>query len=707
MHTIARMLYVGLLAGTGFALLGGADSAVPARDGGESSARVATPLAREVYLAGGLSDEALIALGSAVAGRPGAMLLLDSKPLTPYLRHFLAAYCPDRVIPVGTFPGGKAELERRLGLEVATPIPWSAGPPRELWQAIFPKADCLVVCSAWPRANLLRAACLAALRGAPLWVGGNQPAETFLLQPWLQRWGTREVLLAGALDRVQIPAGPVLRVVPLRSAEAIDSACERCLRASGRIENAVLANPADGGKNMGGMSVLAPWLAVSRHATLLLTNDTGTDVAGVVARARQRKALHHLDTLILAANLKALPMLQRPNPIPGDRDPAIDLEPLTPGLAAAETSDCTEEGPVSYAVGRLFHDDRAVVPLMLARQELMRQAAGPRRALVASNPGGSLPLLEAFSRNTAQELGNAGYEVTARFGKALTGPELRKEMIGKDVLLWEGHHNTLIKDWAFASWDEPLPPTFVFLQSCLALKDYKVGPLLGRGAVGVVGSSTRTYSASGGALSLAFFNALLYEGQTLGGSLRQAKNFLLAYARLKEKRLGAQAARTGANHRAAWAFTLWGDPTFRLPLPGAPVSALPAVRHEVQGNTIHVELPSDLLGKVRTSKYRVQMLPNGRLAGLVRKKGDEEDGQPLVPFVFVEFSLPRARPGQTPRLRTRLPGSHWVLLWDARRRTGYLLASPRPRDSGELRFQVDWPGPTVVEGAASGREEVR
>ena len=54
----------------------------------------------------------------------------------------------------------------------------------------------------------------------------------------------------------------------------------------------------------------------------------------------------------------------------------------------------------------------------------------------------------------------------------------------------------------------------------------------------MVGSSTRTYSGSGGAFSLAFFNALLYDGQSLGGSLRQAKNFLLAYALLKEKRLG-------------------------------------------------------------------------------------------------------------------------------------------------------------------------
>jgi hypothetical protein len=131
-------------------------------------------------------------------------------------------------------------------------------------------------------------------------------------------------------------------------------------------------------------------------------------------------------------------------------------------------------------------------------------------------------------------------------------------------------------------------------------------------------------------------------------------------------------------------------------LPTAPASALSAVRYEVTGNTIVIELPSELHGKVNSAKYQVQMPPNSRLAGLVRKS-KEEEAQPLVPFVFAEVHLPRARPGQSPRLRTRLPASNWVFLWDARRRTGYVLAAPRSRDGSEMRFQIDWSGPTVVE----------
>src|SRR5207244_6354868 len=106
-------------------------------------------------------------------------------------------------------------------------------------------------------------------------------------------------------------------------------------------------------------------------------------------------------------------------------------------------------------------------------------------------------------------------------------------------------------------------------QSCLALSEEKALPVLRRGSVAVVGSSTRTYSGSGGAFSLAFLDAMLYEDQTVGGALRQAKNFLLTYQLLKEKRLGPQARLAGANQRAPWAFTLAGDPPlkFRRPAP--------------------------------------------------------------------------------------------------------------------------------------------
>jgi hypothetical protein len=674
MQTIARMLVVGLLAGLGFVLVGGAGPtarrAPPAH----------VPAGRVVYLAGRLSDEALVALGAAVASRPGAVLLLDSRPQSRYLKHFLSAYHPEHVVAVGGFDEDAAGLSRRLGVAVGPVLPWpDDGPPLEVWAHLFERVDRVVVCPAGSRELLLQSACLAGAVAAPLWVVRD---DGDALRRCLGEWKTREVFLTGAAT-VRLEA-PGRKVRKLPTAGAVQAACVRRLAARGRVDRAVVVNPADTGKGLGGMSALGPWLATRKQA-VLLCSGAGTDVAHIVKEASNRRHLSRLDTLILLANLKAIAMQQRPNPIPADRDKQIELEPLTPSKGE----------PFSYAVGRLFHDDRAVVPLMLARQRLMAGQSGPRKALVASNPGGGLNLLETLSRNTAQELRNTGWDVAALYGNDVTAAVLRRQMVGPDLFLWEGHHNTLIKEWGFSTWDEAMPPTFVFLQSCLALMDYKVQPLLARGAVGVLGTSTRTYSGSGGAFSLAFINGLTYEDRPLGDSLRQAKNFLLAYALLKQKRLGGQAVRTGANHRAAWSFTLWGDPTFRLPQPPRPDAALPPLHHEVTGNTIVLDLPEQWHGKVKCSRYEVQMPPGARLAGLVRKSRPEKP-YPLVPLLFAEVHLPRARAGLTPRLRSRVPARQWVFVWDERRRTGYLLVmAPRPA-AGELRFHVDWTGASMA-----------
>jgi hypothetical protein len=325
---------------------------------------------------------------------------------------------------------------------------------------------------------------------------------------------------------------------------------------------------------------------------------------------------------------------------------------------------------------------------MLARQRLLRKHPGKRHVLVVSNPAGGLPLLEAFSRNTVLEFRNAGYRTTAIFGRAANRTRIRRALPKQDIFLWEGHHSILIKTYHVHEWTEPLRPALIFLQSCLALEDYKAQPFLHRGALAVVGSSTRTYSASGGALTLAFFDALHYDRQSLGGGLRHAKNFLLAYALLKQKRLGKEATRGGANLRTAWAFTLWGDPTVVLPPARRPKHALAPVEPQVRGNTIVIALPDTAYARVTKNPYQTEMRPNARLAGLL-KEGDE-GGRLLVPFVFAEVRLPRAPRGKQPVLKTRLPGRQWVFCWDGRRKCGYLLVTPRNQELRELRFHVRW-----------------
>jgi hypothetical protein len=334
----------------------------------------------------------------------------------------------------------------------------------------------------------------------------------------------------------------------------------------------------------------------------------------------------------------------------------------------------------------VFHRDPAVAALLLARPRLIRNE-GPPRVLLVSNPSGGLPLLETISRVTARDLHNAGCDAVALFRNEATAPRLRGLLPEQDVFIWEGHHATLTR-FGVPSWREPLRPSLVFLQSCLALSESEATPFLERGAAAVVGSSARTYSATGGAFSLAYFNALLYEGKTAGQALRQAKNFLLLYARLKEKRLGAAAKLGGANVRSAWAFTLWGDPTLRPPRPRPPGDALPAVRHTLEGDTLTLTVPAAKYPPVKTSKYEARAWPNARLAGLVRRGEGALRG--LVPMLFAEVPFPGGPAGKAPRLSGGLAPDRWAFAWDARRRCGYLLVLPRSDEAGEVRFRVAW-----------------
>lgn len=637
---------------------------------------------RTVFLARDLTDENLIVLGATLAAwRENSVLLLDSTKASPYLKSFLAAYKPGSIVPVGDDTDGIADMEHRLNVKTSPPLTWTHGPPLELWRSLFKRTDEVVVCPAHPRGTLLQAACLAAALRAPLYVVHGRDSETTKLTKRLGEWRTRRVHLVGKAEKLAEKLTGIEHVL-LDGENAVAAAYQRELAHRGRIDNAIFVNPYDTGDELGGTSALAPWLACKRRAALLLTNADGTNVAEVMERAQRREALRHLDSLLYLANLKAIPVWHRPNPIPGDKDQQIEMEPMTP----------SGNRPFTYSIGRLFHEDRAVVPLMLARQRMFLESGQPLKALVASNSGGGLSLLETFSRNTIEGLRYAGVETTTRIGNQINRDEVRKLMPKHNLFLWEGHSGTLMNEYEFPTWDDALPPTFVFLQSCLSLTEPRVGALLQRGGFAVLGSSTRTYSGSGGACSLAFFNSVLYENRPVGDALRQAKNFLLAYSLLKEKRLGKEATRTGANIRSAWAFTLWGDPALKLPLPSRTrneEACVSFVRHEVQGNNIVVSLPEKPESSVQTEKYRTELLPNERAAGLVKKE-KIEDRRPLVPFVFVEVHLPRARMGLTPHLSSRLPSNRWVFCWDERRRCGYLLVVPRGQDTEEMRFHVRW-----------------
>jgi hypothetical protein len=631
---------------------------------------------RVVYVVGELSAEDLLSFTSAVAtGDPSPVVLLDTPGSGPYLKGFLTAYRPGRVVPVGTFSDTAPEREQRLGVTLAAALAWKDGPPAPLYDALFPQAERVVVCPAKPRGQLLHAACLAGAARAPLFVLRGAAGESDYLARRVADWKPAEVIAVGEAEAACRTLKDS-KVTPLGDEAALSAELLRRQLAHGKVDTLVVANPADATKGAS-LARLAPWLALQRRAALLLTNDDGDNTAALVRAALKNSDLRRLENLILLADLKAIPMEKRKNPAEG-KDENIEMEPLTPD----------GEDAFSFATGRLFSDDPGLVTLALARQRLM-VGDGPRKAVVASNPGGGLPLLEMFSRHTARELKNRGYETTAMFEDDVKADDLRRAWPDADLFLWEGHYKTMVEEFKVPTWTEPLKPSLVFLQSCLALNPEEVRPLVKRGAVAVVGSSTRTYSGTGGAFSLAFFDATLYEDQSLGGSLRQAKNFLLTWSLLKQKRLGESAKLAGANVRSAWAFTLWGDPTLKLPKPQPPRDTLPGVRSEVKDDVVTIVRPEQMYEKMKTENHVGTIWPNARLAGLVTKPDEDKDRR-LIPLLFAEVKLSPPAARKVPRLVGRVSGNSYAFVWDARRESGYLLVVPPSRQTGDLKFEVRW-----------------
>lgn len=627
--------------------------------------------ARTVVLAGDVTDHDLLRISTAAGD---AVLLLDRPVLEAPNRRFLQSFAPERVVSVGSFTQNIQERYQLSGKLTDTASPENG--------SIFPErtSATLVVCPAEPRAALLQAACLAASLHADLQICNEEGSDI------VPRKASRSVEKVYAVGTAVAECRRrwANRVICLENTQAVTAAHVRQLRQDTVIRTLVVANPADLAPGKGRLSSLAPWVAQQKQAALVLTNDEGTDVAAKVHAAVRQPGLTQVDTLILLASLHGIPMEKRPNPAPG-KDTEITLEPLTP----------LGSDLFSFAIGRLFHEEPGMIPLMLARERLLPRSPASRKVLLVSNPGGGLSLLESISRNTAKEFQNRGYDATTMFHNEVQPDAVRKLMPEQDIFLWEGHYRTMVDRFCMPKWNEPLQPSLVFLQSCLALNENETRPLFERGALALVGSPTRTYSGSGGAFTLSFFDALLYEERSLGGSMRQAKNFLMAYALLKEKRLGDGAKLAGANRRSAWAFTLWGDPTLRLPQPPVPANAMPIVRCTVRGDSLTLTLPDTRYPKVHTGDFEAELWPNARLAGLVTKDRVDDERR-LVPMLFAEVALPKAPVGKTPRLTSRLPDDNWVFAWDGRRRTGYLLALPRARDRERLRFQIHWESEAVT-----------
>jgi hypothetical protein len=222
---VARALFFSLLVGLGIGLLGGP---VPGTNSSLGAALLASPAQpqaeRVVFLAGGLTQEQLVTLstGLVASGHRGTLLIHSSKS-SPYHKLFLRSFQPQRLVPVGSFPNGGADLEDQLGTKPEATVEWKRGPPWLLWQGLFPRAERVVVCPAEPYPLLLQAACLAGVAQAPLFVTRGGAHEAKELKQLLTEWHAHTIFAVGKAEKLWHGV-PGLQVIRLADEEAVAAA---------------------------------------------------------------------------------------------------------------------------------------------------------------------------------------------------------------------------------------------------------------------------------------------------------------------------------------------------------------------------------------------------------------------------------------------------------------------------------------------------
>jgi hypothetical protein len=477
------------------------------------------------------------------------------------------------------------------------------------------------------------------------------PLDTVYVTPSASAWRPR---LAAAASRV----------VDITTAEAL----WRHLSAAGAPppRAVVIANPADrtGLFSPSALSLVAPLLAAVHRAPLFLT-----DAAAAAAVERGTLAFLaaldlHPTHLVLVGDELALRSHVVPDPVLA----AGGAEARGGGttLRVELFSEIQHERPQDFAVGRLVAEDAAAASALLARQ-LHRASRGTKPAAFLVNADEIFPLGETIARTTIADLQNAGIATRAHHREAITTDTVRAALQEADVLVWEGHPRDLtLEERGGIAVDRV--PSLIVLQGCYTLDRSDPFILIDKGTTAIVATSAAVYSAPGSGFARAFFDALVHEQADLGTALRNARNYLLALARLQRERQHPEWQKT---YRAALAFALWGDPTRRAPLrPGAP--AIAPAEWQLGDRRLALRIPATRLRPVSVGPYRAQAPPRAMYGGLLLR--DEANGEARQ-LKELYFTVRSASPERSVACAPR-DGWDVVSLFAPRTQTLTVLARP-------------------------------
>ncbi len=519
---------------------------------------------------------------------------------------------------------------------------------------------------------IIAGALLADGLAAPLLIRDRAETREAMLAA-LRGLGVEQVFLAASDPRRAAAwAGedPRVRVVPRR---VIESSRVAQLGAD-KVRTVVLARVPDQGAGVGLTAWLGPYWCVARGAPLVLCDSaSAVSAEAEVMQSIERHRLRPRTLTILAdygsigsetVEIDAGPT----EPLQGNGQPNAPVAPAATGNAngkyqVAREPQVPAASPEALAlgVGRVPLAALGDASVWLARGLLRERLSADRmgRALLVANPSldrRPLPLCEAISRVTAQELLNYRVPVDEFYGTFADSPQVLSAARNASLLIYEGHAS--YQDLIFVPYgrsralDEyyaealgalenttpdaapgpptaevplpalpPLPPPprkpsrldeplaglpVAVLQSCDSLD----GALLDRcdelGCTAVVGSVTAIHSGSGSMLVEAMVQSVLDRGGTLGEALRDAQNYLFCIEDLKTRRGLKEQAKT---RRVAMSFRLWGDP--ELPVLGGPP-------REPQGEPVAARWTAP--GEV-TIQVPARRFPEVRSAGYIHREG--------------------------------------------------------------------------------------
>jgi hypothetical protein len=387
------------------------------------------------------------------------------------------------------------------------------------------------------------------------------------------------------------------------------------------------------------------------------------------------------------------PPIQEPEPKkpepkqPEPKKPEPAPAPPPPKIVRVDVLNATCSGkPCRYRVGRITGDSLATTSL-LASGGSSNRPAPCSQAWMMANVGGKLPMLECIARATEQELSARGWLSATSYGADAPAMPLDR-FLAADLVIYQGHTADLGHFSRVSQQIPILPPILVVLQGCVSLQQGETMSLLQRGAAGVLGCNANMFSASGGAFTKAFCDALT-EGHDAGTSLMIARNYMLALSLMKKNRGHQQCGRP---LRAAMTFSFLGDPTWKLScVADAPHKAdrVHAVR---EGQRVDLHIPADWPEDVRVAGYHAVGPLGGKFSGVYAVSHKHGDEKRLVPQFFAVVPMEDWKGREAPVLSSKLPNSRWVSLWDPHNRWLYLLVWGSPssqQDRGKvLSFDV-------------------